>query len=149
MTTNVGANVGADTVDGEILRQVWDTQLPICVRLAAHELVTYQEPEPLYMLASRMSYFPLFADKLIRHFRRFILATAQSGADLWLEYNGIPLKSHLPIGLLWDLVSHTSSESEQSPPSLPWPITVHFSVILLMTLFAIAIVMHLFDLGLS
>lgn len=37
---------------------------------------------------------------------------------MWLEYNGAPLKWHLPIGVLLDL--------HATEIQLPWNITVHF-----------------------
>lgn len=38
---------------------------------------------------------------------------------MWLEFNGIPIKWHFPIGLLFDL--HMAQEVQ-----LPWNIIVHF-----------------------
>lgn len=38
---------------------------------------------------------------------------------MWLDFNGLPLKWHYPIGVLYDLSS--------SDIQLPWNITVHFS----------------------
>lgn len=38
---------------------------------------------------------------------------------MWLDFNGIPLKWHYPIGVLYDLSS--------GDIKLPWDITVHFS----------------------
>lgn len=54
-----------------------------------------------------------------RHFLRYI---SQENADneMWLDYNGQPLKWHYPIGFLYDLYCGSDSQ-------LPWTLTVHFT----------------------
>lgn len=49
-----------------------------------------------------------------KHFQRFI----EKEDDVWLSYNEIPLKWHIPIGLLFDNLV--------SDDILPWQITVNF-----------------------
>ncbi len=43
-------------------------------------------------MVSRLSYFPLVMDKAIKHLQRFVSETKQSANDLWLDFEGIPLK---------------------------------------------------------
>lgn len=35
--------------DREILRTLWDGQLPVCFRVAPEEVITMQQPEPFYV----------------------------------------------------------------------------------------------------
>jgi len=43
-------------------------------------------------MCSRVSYFPLVIDKVIKYFSRFVSQIKQPETDIWIEYNGSPLK---------------------------------------------------------
>lgn len=103
--------------DREVLREVWDGKLPVCFRLAEEDVNTMQQPDPYYLMVSRISYFPLVVDKVHKHLSRHV-DDAHHGNEMWVEYNGQPLKWHLPIGVLYDYYASDSM--------LPWNITVHF-----------------------
>jgi len=103
--------------DREILRELWDGTLPVCFQLAQEEVYGMQHPDPCYYLVPRQSYFPLVIDKVRKHFARFIKPELQN-ADIWLEYNGLPLKLHYPIGVSFDLFAYETL--------LPWNLTVRF-----------------------
>lgn len=103
--------------DREVLREIWDGRLPVCFRLSEEEVHTVQEPDPYYLMLPRLSYFPLVVDKVHKHFCRYVDERYHDN-EMWLDYNGQPLRWHLPIGVLYDLLTSDSV--------LPWSVTVHF-----------------------
>ncbi|XP_075676868.1 autophagy protein 5 isoform X2 [Dermatophagoides pteronyssinus] len=101
--------------DGEILRYLWDSTLPVAFHLSDQDCHSIKIPEPYYSLVPRLSYFSLIIDKIAVYFSQFIDTTNKTSANLWLEYLDIPLKFNYPIGLLYDLY--------QPDIQLPWNIT--------------------------
>ncbi|VEN52452.1 unnamed protein product [Callosobruchus maculatus] len=105
--------------DREILREIWEGKLPVCFRLDKDEVADFREPDPFYLMVPRLSYFPLVTDKVRKHFLKFV-ANEKAEQEMWLEYNGQPLKWQYPIGVLSDLLLGPDD-------LLPWNITVHFN----------------------
>ncbi|XP_046740267.1 autophagy protein 5 [Diprion similis] len=103
--------------DREVLREIWEGKVPVCFQLDSEEVCELQAPAPYYLMVPRLSYFPLCVDKVRKHFTRHIQKDKQDN-EMWLEFNGAPLKWHLPIGVLLDL--------HATDIQLPWNITVHF-----------------------
>lgn len=104
--------------DREVLREIWEGKIPVCFQLHEDEIIDLQVPEKYYLMVPRLSYFPLVTDKVRKHFVKFIHPEKHE-SEMWLEYNGIALKWHYPIGVLFDL-------NNNSDIQLPWNITVHF-----------------------
>lgn len=89
----------------------------------------------------RLSYLGLLKSRLHAFFQSSLIYPDVAPADTWLSYEGVPLKWHYPLGLLYDLYSGAepaypsdiSSPSNKSEPTedehqrLPWRLTVHFS----------------------
>ncbi|KAL1131545.1 hypothetical protein AAG570_011162 [Ranatra chinensis] len=103
--------------DREVLREIWEGKLPVCFQLNEEEVNDLQAPEPYFLMVPRLSYFPLVTDKVRKHFMKYIHPDKQD-AEMWLDFNGIPLRWHYPIGLLFDMNKYDVQ--------LPWNITVHF-----------------------
>ncbi|XP_034234950.1 autophagy protein 5 [Thrips palmi] len=103
--------------DREVLREIWDGRIPVCFQLDSSEVNGLQAPDPYYLMVPRLSYFPLVTDKVRKHFQRFIHPDMKE-SEMWIDFNGQPLKWHYPIGVLCDL--HIPEIS------LPWCVTVHF-----------------------
>jgi len=112
--------------DHEVLRQVWDGRVPVSFILASNEVGSVEQPDRLFMLISRLTYFPLVVDRVQRYFQRYLTtdkssagATTAAVADIWLEDdNGSPVRWHYPVGVLYDLAVQSVSG--------PWQLTVHF-----------------------
>jgi len=103
--------------DKEVLREIWEGRLPVCFSLATEEVSTPIAPDPFYLMIPRMTYFPLVTEKVRRHFVRCVELEKHDN-DMWLEFEKQPLRWHLPVGLLCDLLVSNNE--------LPWQITVHF-----------------------
>ncbi|XP_033740992.1 autophagy protein 5-like [Pecten maximus] len=101
--------------DREIMREIWDGRIPVCFSISLED-VESEEPESVYLMMPRLSYFPLVTDKIQKHFVKYVSSEKQG--EMWLEYEGQPLKWHYPIGLLFDLFACNDT--------LPWCVTVHF-----------------------
>lgn len=106
-------------MDKEVLREIWYGQLPLCFKLHPDDVSGMHRPEPYYMMVSRVTYFPLILDKVIKYFNRFMDQSKQTSSDMWLDYDGQPIKWHHPVGLSWDLFG--------SNYDLPWKLILHFS----------------------
>ncbi|ESO88917.1 hypothetical protein LOTGIDRAFT_203132 [Lottia gigantea] len=102
--------------DREVLREIWEGRIPVCFSLAEEEIYTGEPPDLYYLLVPRQIYFPLVTDKVQRHFIASV--DPDKHGEMWLEYEGQPLKWHYPVGVLFDLFANSNS--------LPWNITVHF-----------------------
>ncbi|CAG8629848.1 autophagy protein Apg5-domain-containing protein [Gigaspora rosea] len=111
-----------------ITRAIWDGTLPIKFSLDSTEAAALGAKaivEPYFIEAPRCSYFPLWTSQIRKYFVDMALNFIGDDAEIWYDVDGTPLKWHYPIGLLYDL--HTGYRPDSnSPPPLPWPVTVHF-----------------------
>ena len=93
-----------------------------------------------------MSFIRYFILKVRKHFSKFVHYDKQDGGsgeslgsgsitdgEIWFDYEGTPIKWHIPVGVLYDqfCVTSVNNISEMSLASssgmLPWALTVHFS----------------------
>ncbi|KAF1953869.1 autophagy protein 5 [Byssothecium circinans] len=128
-------------VTSRVRQSVWNGSIPLEIRLHKTDCRTYNESDAYLIQFPRLSYLGLLIHKLHDFFESDLIYPEVSPADAWLEYEGVPLKWHYPLGLLYDLYSgaepaqpHDPTEMQEPAPqdeeeknSLPWKLTVHFS----------------------
>ncbi|RDW69084.1 autophagy protein 5 [Aspergillus mulundensis] len=116
-----------------IQKSIWGGQLPLQITLAPSESRTYDQTDPYIISYPRISYLPSLLLKLRAFFSSSLIDPAASEPhDGWFSFEGVPLKWHYPVGLLYDLYAGadpaTKSSDAESPGdgSLPWRLVVHF-----------------------
>lgn len=117
--------------DKELLRDLWTSQLPIKFELAREDVASLEQPQPVFLLVPRISYFPLCWDKVKTYFKQFISDDVKL-EHMWLEFNGQTLRWNIPIGVLYDLFAAPDQNNDMQSSmimlnsALPWAIRVHF-----------------------
>ncbi|KAK2785878.1 autophagy protein 5 [Onygenales sp. PD_12] len=136
-----------------IQRKVWDGRIPIEITLSPSECRTYDKADPYLIRYPRVSYLPFLLPKLHAFYSASLIDTEAQYHQGWFSFEGVPLKWHYPIGLLYDLYagadpitsrsdinenisrsasprdpddSDDQSENERGEP-IPWKLKVHFS----------------------
>ncbi|KAL4815878.1 autophagy protein 5 [Aspergillus spinulosporus] len=117
-----------------IQKSVWEGQLPLQIVLAPSESRTYDQTDPYLISCPRISYLPSLLPRLKAFFSSSLIdPTASEPHDGWFSFEGVPLKWHYPVGLLYDLYAGadpaTKSSEADAPDDeqLPWRLVVHFS----------------------
>lgn len=123
-------------------QRVWSGSLPLEIRLAAADCRTFDDSQPFLIQFSRLAYFGLLLDRLYSFFRPALIDPGLVANDAWLEFEGVPLKWHYPLGLLYDLYAGAQpvdldSETVQTlqlehdrgvaAGPIPWRITIHYT----------------------
>eukprot|EP00743_Colponemidia_sp_Colp-15_P005867 GILK01006306.1.p1 GENE.GILK01006306.1~~GILK01006306.1.p1 ORF type:complete len:297 (+),score=34.84 GILK01006306.1:50-892(+) len=106
------------STDEGVRRQAWIGAIPVVFSLSINDISSLEAPAPFYCMVPRGSYLPLLLPDIKQHFASFgLIGSAED--DIWFDYEGIPLRWHLPTGVLFDV--HGGNQS-----ALPWKITLHF-----------------------
>ncbi|MCD7462461.1 autophagy protein 5 [Datura stramonium] len=101
--------MGSKGVGTEAQRYIWEGAIPLQIHLHESEVTTLPPPPPALILAPRIGYLPLLAQKI----KPFFSNSLPPGVDtIWFEYNGLPLKWYIPTGVLFDLLC--------AEPERPW-----------------------------
>ncbi|CAK4029474.1 Autophagy 5 [Lecanosticta acicola] len=126
--------------------KIWSGSLPLEIRLAASDCRTYDESEPYLIQYPRLSYLAFLLPKLHAFFTPSLINADVASNDAWLSFEGVPLKWHYPLGLLYDLfsgaepadleppgkpesvsASQATGESSTRSSPIPWKLTIHYS----------------------
>nr|OQO27579.1 hypothetical protein B0A51_05209 [Rachicladosporium sp. CCFEE 5018] len=110
-------------------RQIWSGSLPLEIRLAPQDCRTYNDSFPYLIQVFRLSYLPFLILPLHAFFLPSLIDPTVNATEGWLEFEGVPLKWHYPVGLLCDLYAGADQggEEEKKEGRLPWRVTVHYS----------------------
>lgn len=129
----------------DLQRQIWNGSIPLEIRLAASDCRTYNESEAYLVQPPRLSYLAFLLQRLHDFFLPALIEPEVDAYDAWLSFEGVPLKWHYPLGLLYDLFSGAEPfglngerrESRQSTLNvgstspegslLPWRLTIHYT----------------------
>lgn len=126
----------------ELQRKIWSGSIPLEVRLAASDCRTYDESDPYLVQPPRLSYLPFLLLRLHAFFGPSLINPDVEAHDAWLSVEGVPLKWHYPLGLLYDLYSGAEpvnlnkddTASSQAAVGilatgspLPWRLTIHYT----------------------
>ncbi|KAH8731422.1 autophagy protein 5 [Phaeosphaeriaceae sp. PMI808] len=130
-------------VTSRLRQSVWTGSIPLEIRLHKGDCRTYDESDPYLIQFPRLSYLGLLIHTLHAFFSSNLIYPNVEPSSLWLSYEGVPLKWHYPLGLLYDLYSgaepaypvdstasshkHEAITEELELQHLPWRLTVHFS----------------------
>lgn len=76
----------------------------------------------------RTSYLPLLLPRLHAFFTPFLIADQESVAaeEGYFTFDGVPLKWHLPLGLLYDMYVMSVRDPSLEKALLPFRLTLHF-----------------------
>ncbi|EFE31834.1 autophagy protein Apg5, putative [Trichophyton benhamiae CBS 112371] len=119
-----------------IKQQIWEGCLPLQINLSKSECRVFDKADPYFISFPRLSYLPFLLPRLLDFFKPYLI-----GSDPvypyqgWFSFEGLPLKWHYPVGLLYDLYASTEPAPEQGDDkdrrypcreTLPWKLTLHF-----------------------
>ncbi|KEQ84056.1 putative autophagy protein Apg5 [Aureobasidium pullulans EXF-150] len=109
----------------KIQKKVWDGSLPLEIRLANADCRTYDETDPYLINLPRLSYLPFLLPRLHAFFAPSLINPSTPPHELWLSFQGVPLKYHHPVGLLYDLFSgappaNPDDDEVDAEETLPW-----------------------------
>ncbi|TYZ67566.1 hypothetical protein PybrP1_001350 [[Pythium] brassicae (nom. inval.)] len=121
VTARFDGGLGSGSGSGVLDQRLWHGCVPVVFSLHPSEVTTLHAPRPFYAMVPRMSYLVAQTREVVEYFRDAappIGVGGLPGAGIWFEAAGVPLKWHLPFGVLWDLLGGDAL--------LPWQVTVRF-----------------------
>eukprot|EP00457_Paulinella_chromatophora_P012730 gb/GEZN01012962.1/.p1 GENE.gb/GEZN01012962.1/~~gb/GEZN01012962.1/.p1 ORF type:complete len:301 (+),score=30.46 gb/GEZN01012962.1/:26-928(+) len=107
----------SEPIERKIMSLLWMGKVPVLFTLAPKEVTNLDTPLPLCVMLPRLTYLPLVATEVRRHFES---SAPPLEDELWFSHGGVPLKWNIPVGALVDVLQTSTKEP------LPLHITVHF-----------------------
>ncbi|KAL9115314.1 MAG: hypothetical protein Q9227_000635 [Pyrenula ochraceoflavens] len=108
--------------------KIWKGRLPLEIRLSAQQCRTFDQSEAYFISVPRLSYLPALLPRLLRFFQPLLITPPDSPYSGHFTFASVPLKWHLPLGLLHDIYAYPSSSlpTEQNEQPSPFRLIVHF-----------------------
>ncbi|KAJ5225537.1 Autophagy protein, partial [Penicillium chermesinum] len=119
-----------------IQKTIWDGRIPLEIVLAPSESRSYDKTDSYFIAFPRVSYLPTLLPKLRAFYAPYLIEPSSQHSDGWFAFEGVPLKWHYPVGLLFDLYAGVdpatrdgspAEDSDASQSGALWRLTVHFS----------------------
>ncbi|KAH8700291.1 putative autophagy protein Apg5 [Talaromyces proteolyticus] len=88
-----------------IQERVWQGKLPLEIVLDPSECRTYDQSDPYLLSYPRVSYLPFLLPRLHSFFGPLLINHETQSHSGWFSFEGVPLKWHYPLGLLYDIYS--------------------------------------------
>lgn len=101
----------------EIKKKLWNGSINVKIIL---ELPTENKNLEYLLFIHRNSYFPIVFPEIIRYFKNFTNIDL-SDIPVWLEYEQVPIKWNLPVGVLYDYLYLPARENIDS-----WTLTMKY-----------------------
>ncbi|MCJ1366502.1 autophagy protein 5 [Acarospora aff. strigata] len=124
----------------QVQKAIWNGSLPLEIRLSPTDCRIYEKSDRYLIQYPRLSYLPLILPRLHAFFKPDLINPDVLPHEGWFSFEGVPLKWHYPVGLLYDLFSGatpTSSRQEKSDKvnddidvgenRAPWRLKLHFT----------------------
>lgn len=129
----------------DLQQKIWAGSIPLEIRLSSSDCRTYDDCDPYFIQCPRLSYLAFILPKLHAFFHAHLIDPNLRIHEAWLSFQGVPLKWHYPLGLLFDIFSGAEPADADRQPSesvaasqvtveaalgatpLPWRLTVHFT----------------------
>ncbi|KAG2448028.1 hypothetical protein HYH02_007055 [Chlamydomonas schloesseri] len=103
-----------------VQEQTWATRIPVHLSLAPDNISSPSAVRPIYLMAPRQGYLNVLAAQAWPHLQHVLPSVpGRSTPRPWFDCCGVPLKWHLPCGVLYDLLNVGGQ--------LPWRLTVHYT----------------------
>lgn len=129
----------------QLQKKIWSGSIPLEIRLAASDCRTFDESDPYLIQPPRLSYLAFLLPRFHAFFAPNLINPDVRPHEAWLSFEGVPLKWHYPLGLLYDLFSgaepidferqrkedvaaaQVTVETASGTTPLPWRLIVHFT----------------------
>ncbi|KAI9292579.1 APG5-domain-containing protein [Neoconidiobolus thromboides FSU 785] len=119
------------TNDESIKELVWYSKIPVIFQFNTEDKINLPSTPPnlefeeYYTLVPKNSYFSLNLFKVVTYIFLNVMNDPDfSWEEIWLEYKGIPLKWHFPVGLLHDLLTHKDKISNIKKDT--WEVVIRY-----------------------